>query len=150
MVLFPFSEDHGPETRSRGEIKVICGFMFSGKSEELIHCSKQAEFARQGAKIYKPTIDTLYSDKDLTSHDCHSIPSTPIYSSTNISLSTSGTDVIGVDEVTKVDAIYVKCGNSDYLFHPTIKNEKQVLLGEKEKYESLRPIGYNQVIQETK
>lgn len=141
MVLFSFSEDHGQETRSRGEIEVICGFMFSGKSKELIRCSKQAEFARQRVKIYTPTIDTRYSDKNLTSHNCHSIPSTPIDSSTSISLFTSETDMIGVDAVTKVDAICVKCGNSDYLFHQTIKNEKQVLLGEK--YESLCPIGYN-------
>ena len=76
MVLF--SEDHHNETRRRGRIEVICGSMFSGKTEELIRRLKRAKFARQRVEIYKPAIDTRYSDAEVVSHDATSIASTPI------------------------------------------------------------------------
>ena len=62
MVLF--SEDHIQETRRRGRIEVICGSMFSGKTEELIRRMKRAKFARQRVEIFKPAIDTRYSEED--------------------------------------------------------------------------------------
>ena len=73
MVLF--SEDHIQETKRRGRIEVICGSMFSGKTEELIRRLKRAKFAKQRVEIFKPAIDTRYSEADVVSHDSHSIAS---------------------------------------------------------------------------
>ena len=94
MVLF--SEDHIQETRRRGRIEVICGSMFSGKTEELIRRMKRAKFAKQRVEIFKPAIDTRYSEEDVVSHDSHSIASTPIDSSASILLFTSEIDVVAV------------------------------------------------------
>ena len=63
MVLF--SEDHIQETKRRGRIEVICGSMFSGKTEELIRRLKRAKFAKQRVEIFKPAIDTRYSSHRL-------------------------------------------------------------------------------------
>ena len=87
MVLF--SEDHIQETRRRGRIEVICGSMFSGKTEELIRRMKRAKFAKQRVEIFKPAIDTRYSEEDVVSHDSHSIASTPIDSSARLMYATS-------------------------------------------------------------
>ena len=67
MVLF--SEDHIQETNRRGRIEVICGSMFSGKTEELIRRLKRAKFAKQHVEIFKPAIDTRYSEEEVVSHD---------------------------------------------------------------------------------
>ena len=72
--------------------------MFSGKTEELIRRMKRAKFARQRVEIFKPAIDTRYSEEDVVSHDSHSIASTPIDSSASILLFTSEIDVVGIDE----------------------------------------------------
>lgn len=93
-----FSEDHIFETRRRGRIEVICGSMFSGKTEELIRRLKRATFAKQKVEIYKPALDTRYSDEQVVSHDSNSIQSTPIDSSSSILLFTSDADVVGIDE----------------------------------------------------
>ena len=74
------------ESRRPGRIEVVCGSMFSGKTEELIRRLKRAKFARQKVEIFKPSIDTRYSDMDVVSHDQNSIPSTPIDSSSSILL----------------------------------------------------------------
>lgn len=102
MVLF--SEDHIQETKRRGRIEVICGSMFSGKTEELIRRLKRAKFAKQRVEIFKPAIDTRYSDADVVSHDSHSIASTPIDSSASILLFTSEIDVVGIDEAQFFDS----------------------------------------------
>ena len=86
------------ETRRRGRIEVICGSMFSGKTEELIRRMKRAQFARQKVEIFKPAIDTRYSAEDVVSHDSNSIPSTPLDSSTSILLLSSDIEVVGIDE----------------------------------------------------
>lgn len=86
------------EAHRRGRIEVVCGSMFSGKTEELIRRMRRAEFARQTVEIFKPSIDTRYSDADVVSHDRHSIRSTPIGSSAQILLLASGIDVVGIDE----------------------------------------------------
>ena len=96
MVLF--SEDHIQETNRRGRIEVICGSMFSGKTEELIRRLKRATFARQRVEIFKPAIDTRYSEAEVVSHDNNSIPSTPVDSSASILLFSSEIDVVGIDE----------------------------------------------------
>lgn len=82
----------------RGRVEVICGSMFSGKTEELIRRMKRAQFAKQKVDIFKPAIDTRYSDEDVVSHEGNSISSTPVESSASILLMGSDTDVIGIDE----------------------------------------------------
>lgn len=86
-------EPHRP-----GRIEVVCGSMFSGKTEELIRRMKRAEFARQKVEIFKPSLDTRYSEEDVVSHDRNSIRSTPVDSSGAILLLASGIDVVGIDE----------------------------------------------------
>lgn len=84
--------------RHQGRIEVICGSMFSGKTEELIRRMKRAKFAKQSVEIFKPAIDTRYSEEDVVSHDHTTIPSTPVESSGSILLLASNTDVVGIDE----------------------------------------------------
>ncbi|MBR2101443.1 MAG: thymidine kinase [Prevotella sp.] len=86
------------ETHRPGRIEVVCGSMFSGKTEELIRRLKRAKFARQRVEIFKPSLDIRYSDHDVVSHDQNSITSTPIDSSSSILLLTSDIDVVGIDE----------------------------------------------------
>ena len=86
------------ETHRPGRIEVVCGSMFSGKTEELIRRMKRAKFAKQKVEIFKPSLDTRYSDIDVVSHDKHSIPSTPVDSSSTIALLSSDIDVVGIDE----------------------------------------------------
>ena len=82
----------------RGRIEVICGSMFSGKTEELIRRIKRAIFAKQKVEIFKPALDTRYSEADVVSHEGNSIPSTPRDSSASLLLWAQGNDVIGIDE----------------------------------------------------
>ena len=72
--------------------------MFSGKTEELIRRLKRAKFARQRVEIFKPAMDTRYSEEEVVSHDSNSIASTPIDSSASILLFSSDKDVVGIDE----------------------------------------------------
>ena len=81
-----------------GRIEVICGSMFSGKTEELIRRLRRAKFARQHVEIFKPTVDVRYSDVNVVSHDDNSISSTPVESAQNILLLASGVQVVGIDE----------------------------------------------------
>jgi thymidine kinase len=188
----------GGEARRPGRIEVVCGSMFSGKTEELIRRMRRAEFAKQKVEIFKPSIDTRYSDEDVVSHDQHAIPSTPIDSSASILLLTSDIDVVGIDEaqffdmgivdvcnelanrgvrvivagldmdfrgvpfgpmpalcaiaddVTKVHAICVKCGNLAYVSHRTVSDERRVLLGETQEYEPLCRECYQKAIEDAK
>lgn len=91
------------ERRRQGRIEVICGSMFSGKTEELIRRMKRAKFAKQKVEIFKPAIDTRYSEEDVVSHDKNAIHSTPINSSGNILLLASDIDVVGIDEAQFLD-----------------------------------------------
>lgn len=90
--------DINGERHHQGRIEVICGSMFSGKTEELIRRMKRATFAKQKVEIFKPAIDVRYSNEDVVSHDHNIIPSTPIDSSDSILLLSSDTDVVGIDE----------------------------------------------------
>lgn len=183
MVLY--SEDHPKETSRRGRIEVVCGSMFSGKTEELIRRLKRAKFAKQRVEIFKPAIDLRYSEQEVVSHDSNAIASTPVDSSASILLFTSEIDVVGIDEaqffdmglidvctqlanngirvivagldmdfkgrpfgpmpglcaiaeeVSKMHAICVHCGNLANFSHRTVKSDKQFLLGETEQYEPL-------------
>ncbi len=86
------------EIMRQGRVEVICGSMFSGKTEELIRRMKRAAFARQKVEIFKPALDTRYSEEDVVSHEGNSIPSTPVDSSTSILLMAGDTQVLGIDE----------------------------------------------------
>ena len=189
-----FQEEHNILTQQQGRIEVICGSMFSGKTEELIRRLKRARIARQRVEIYKPAIDTRYSDNDVVSHDANSIPSTPVESARSILLMASDAQVVGIDEaqffdnaivevcnelansgkrvivagldmdfkgipfgpmpqlvaiaedVTKVHAICVKCGNLAHVSHRIVKAEQRVLLGEQHEYEPLCRQCYNKAL----
>ncbi len=82
----------------RGWIEVICGSMFSGKTEELIRRMKRAQYAKQKVEIFKPAVDTRYDDEKVVSHDANEIHSTPVESSQNILLYATDVEVVGVDE----------------------------------------------------
>lgn len=182
-----------------GRIEVVCGSMFSGKTEELIRRLKRARIARQKALIFKPTVDTRYSVTNVVSHDHNSIPSTPVASSADILAEAEGYDVIGIDEaqffddgitsvcnqlanngvrvivagldmdfqghpfgpmpalcavadeVTKVNAICVRCGSLAYVSHRlTVDDDRLVVLGERNKYEPLCRSCYEKAIKEEK
>lgn len=189
-----FQEEHNILTQQQGRIEVICGSMFSGKTEELIRRLKRARIARQRVEIYKPAIDTRYSDNDVVSHDANSIPSTPVESARSILLMASDAQVVDIDEaqffdvaivevcnelansgkrvivagldmdfkgipfgpmpqlmaiaedVTKVHAICVKCGNLAHVSHRIVKDEQRVLLGEQHEYEPLCRQCYNKAL----
>jgi len=82
----------------RGWIEVICGSMFSGKTEELIRRLKRVKIANLKAEIFKPAIDTRYDEVKIVSHDTNFIQSTPVGSSQNILLLAQDADVVGIDE----------------------------------------------------
>ena len=184
------------EAHRPGRIEVVCGSMFSGKTEELIRRMRRAKFARQKVEIFKPAIDVRYSEEDVVSHDQKHIQSTPIDSSASILLLASDIDVVGIDEaqffdmgivdvcnelanrgvrvivaglymdfkgipfgpipglcaiaddVTKVHAICVKCGNLAYVSHRKVDNDQRVLLGETTEYEPLCRECYQKAIKE--
>ncbi len=85
--------------KQAGWIEVICGSMFSGKTEELIRRLKRAKFANQNVEIFKPAIDIRYSLEEVVSHDSNAIVSTPVESASSILLLTSEVDVVGIDEI---------------------------------------------------
>lgn len=180
-----YNENKLNETVRTGRIEVICGSMFSGKTEELLRRLRRAKFARQTVEIFKPSIDTRYSEGSVVSHDKNTILSTPVEHSSNILLLSSGAEVIGIDEaqffdmglvnvcseladqgvrvivagldmdfkripfgplpalcaiaddVVKVHAICVQCGNLANFSHRLVQFDKQVMLGETEEYQPL-------------
>ncbi len=93
-----FLEHTGPHSPRKGWIEVICGSMFSGKTEELIRRLRRAEFAKQKVEIFKPGVDTRYDAVDVVSHEGTTIRSTPVPNSTNLLLLTSDIQVVGIDE----------------------------------------------------
>ena len=193
MIHHNDGEAHRP-----GRIEVVCGSMFSGKTEELIRRMKRAKFAKQKVEIFKPALDTRYSDNDVVSHDQNAIPSTPVETSSSILLLSSDIEVVGIDEaqfldmglvdvcnelanrgvrviiagldmdfrgvpfgpmpalcaiaddVTKVHAICVRCGNLAYVSHRTVQNDKRVLLGETQEYEPLCRDCYQKALENEK
>lgn len=172
--------------------------MFSGKTEELIRRLRRARIARQKVEIYKPALDTRYSEADVVSHDATTIASTPVEAAAAILLLAAEADVVGIDEaqffdqglveactalanqgkrviiagldmdfqgqpfgpmpalcavaedVTKVHAICVKCGDLAYVSHRIVADERRVLLGEKDEYEPLCRACYNEAMKNRK
>ncbi len=180
--------------KKTGCIEVICGSMFSGKTEELIRRIKRAQFANQKIRIFKPAVDVRYSDMDVVSHDLHSIPCSPIKEAKAMLNIPEDVQVVGVDEaqffdeslvkvaqeladrgkrvilagldtdymgkpfgpipglmaiaedVQKVHAICVKCGNLANHSHRLTKSHKLVVLGEKDIYEPLCRKCFNEAL----
>lgn len=81
-----------------GWLEVICGSMFSGKTEELIRRMRRAQIANQQVEIFKPALDTRYSEDAIVSHNQNSIPSRAVSSSQQIPLLAGGVQVVGIDE----------------------------------------------------
>ena len=179
-----------------GRIEVICGSMFSGKTEELIRRIKRARFANQKVVTFKLAVDTRYSDMDVVSHDLHSIDCTPVKTPSAMLDVPEDVQVVGIDEaqffdmsllevcqklanrgvrvivagldtdylgkpfgpmpslmavaedVRKVHAICVKCGNLANRSHRLSASRKLVVLGEKDVYEPLCRECYNKAMAE--
>jgi thymidine kinase len=93
-----FIESHTNRNKKQGWIEVICGSMFSGKTEELIRRMRRAEYAKMSVEIFKPKVDIRYSDNEVVSHNAASIRSTPVEHSSQILLLGGGVEVIGIDE----------------------------------------------------
>jgi thymidine kinase len=168
-----------------GWIEVICGSMFSGKTEELIRRLKRARIARQKVEIFKPEIDKRYDEVNVVSHDENAILSTPVQSASQILLLTNDVNVVGIDEaqffddelpavcnqlasigirvivagldmdylgkpfgpmpalvaiaddVTKVHAVCMQCGDLAQFTHRKVNDDHLVMLGEQDTYEPL-------------
>ncbi|MBO4768233.1 MAG: thymidine kinase [Bacteroidales bacterium] len=182
--------------KNTGRIEVICGSMFSGKTEELIRRMRRAVFANLKTAIFKPAIDVRYSDCDVVSHDAKALRSTPVKSAAEILDKAGDAKVIGIDEaqffdegivdvvqkladrgvrviiagldmdylgkpfgpmpalmavaedVLKVHAICVRCGDLAQYSHRLSKSDKLVELGEKDIYEPICRACYNRLKEE--
>ena len=187
-----FSENH----KKSGCIEVVCGSMFSVKTEELIRRLRRAQFANQKIAIFKPSIDKRYSDVEVVSHDFHKITSRPVKEAAQMLDIEPDVQVVGIDEaqffgeelvdvcqtlanrgvrviaagldtdfmgvpfgpipklmavaedVQKVHAICVKCGNLANHSHRLSKSKDLVLLGEKDVYEPLCRECFNKALEE--
>src|SRR5699024_6357032 len=106
-----FLENTVNQAEQFGWIEVICGSMFSGKTEELIRRLKRAKFARQKVEIFKPITDTRYAEELVVSHDKNEIQSSVVPAAANIPLLASGCDVVGIDEAQFFDAEIVTVCN---------------------------------------
>ncbi|MFT4683565.1 MAG: thymidine kinase [Flavobacteriales bacterium] len=93
-----FLENTVNHTEQFGWIEVICGSMFSGKTEELIRRLKRAQFAKQKVEIFKPSVDVRYDEEKVVSHDSNEIRSTPVPASANIRILADDVEVVGIDE----------------------------------------------------
>ena len=98
--------------QSGGWIEVVCGPMFSGKTEELIRRMRRAQIAGQKVEIFKPTSDVRYDNEAVVSHDKNSIPSTPVESSSNMLLLADDVQVVGIDEAQFFDDGLVEVANT--------------------------------------
>ena len=92
----------------KGQIEVICGSMFSGKTEELIRRLTRARLARQHVEIFKPKVDTRYDEMHIVSHNDTSIRSTPVSFAGDILLLSGTCDVVGIDEAQFFDEDIVR------------------------------------------
>ena len=98
FLIYKSKEMFLESAKKAGSIEVICGSMFSGKTEELIRRLKRAKFAKQNVQIFKPCIDVRYSEDEVVSHDSHSINSTPISSPEMMLDIADDVQVVGIDE----------------------------------------------------
>ncbi len=106
-----FLENTINHAKQSGWMEVICGSMFSGKTEELIRRLRRAEMAGQHVEIFKPKLDNRYADEEVVSHNQNKIPSTPVDSPSEILLLGSTCDVVGIDEAQFFDESIVEVAN---------------------------------------
>jgi len=106
-----FLEYTGKKRAKYGWIEVVCGSMFSGKTEELIRRVKRAEFAGQKVEIFKPEMDVRYDEEEVVSHDANSIVSTPVESSGSILILSNNAQVVAIDEAQFFDMELVSVCN---------------------------------------
>lgn len=106
-----FLENNIIKGKKFGWIEVVCGSMFSGKTEELIRRLKRAQFAKQKVEIFKPSIDVRYDEEKVVSHDANEIRSTPVPSSEHIRLLADDVEVVGIDEAQFFDEGIVQVCN---------------------------------------
>lgn len=106
-----FLENTINHSKQSGWMEVICGSMFSGKTEELIRRLRRAEMAGQNVEIFKPKIDVRYHEEEVVSHNQNKIRSTPVESSNEILLLGSTCDVVGIDEAQFFDEGIVEVAN---------------------------------------
>ena len=106
-----FLENTINHSKQSGWMEVICGSMFSGKTEELIRRLRRAEMAGQNVEIFKPKIDVRYSQEDVISHNQTKIRSTPVSNPNEILLLASHCDVVGIDEAQFFDEEIVYVAN---------------------------------------
>ena len=106
-----FLENTINHTKQSGWMEVICGSMFSGKTEELIRRLRRAEMAGQQVEIFKPKLDNRYADEEVVSHNQNKIKSTPVETPDEILLLGSNCDVVGIDEAQFFDESIVEIAN---------------------------------------
>lgn len=106
-----FLENTINHAKQSGWMEVICGSMFSGKTEELIRRLRRAEMAGLVVEIFKPKVDNRYSDEDVVSHNKNKIPSTAVETTAEILLLGSNCDVVGIDEAQFFDESIVEVAN---------------------------------------
>ena len=96
-----FLETKANRSNKKGWIEVICGSMFSGKTEELLRRIRRAQFAKQKIELFKPAMDTRYAETEMVSHDASAMPSTPVHNAAEILLyvSMDTVEVVGIDEI---------------------------------------------------
>ena len=106
-----FLENTINHAKQSGWMEVICGSMFSGKTEELIRRLRRAEMAGQNVEIFKPKLDVRYAEEEVVSHNQNKIRSTPVDSPNEILLLGSNCDVVGIDEAQIIDESVVEVAN---------------------------------------
>ena len=106
-----FLENTINHAKQSGWMEVICGSMFSGKTEELIRRLRRAEMAGQQVEIFKPKLDTRYADEEVVSHNQNKIKSTPVETPDEILLLGTNCDVVGIDEAQFFDESIVEIAN---------------------------------------
>ena len=106
-----FLENTINHAKQSGWMEVICGSMFSGKTEELIRRLRRAEMAGQQVEIFKPKLDNRYADEEVVSHNQNKIKSTPVETPDEILLLGSNCDVVGIDEAQFFDDSIVEIAN---------------------------------------
>ena len=107
-----FLENTINHAKQSGWMEVICGSMFSGKTEELIRRLRRAEMAGQNVEIFKPKLDTRYAEEEVVSHNQNKIRSTPVESPSEILFLGSTCDVVGIDEAQFFDDSIVEVANT--------------------------------------
>lgn len=107
-----FLENKNNKNQGKGWVEVVCGSMFSGKTEELIRRLRRAQIARMKVEIFKPAMDIRYDETNIVSHNENAITSTPVENAQQILLMANDVEVVGIDEVQFFDSEIVNVCNT--------------------------------------